>query len=144
MSSPLSYARVFEKDYAVCFVNVCTTEVLKDVSSSNFLATISRATYISYISHAKMIIRLKRVLLLLVNLATYTSSRKILEITYFDDPGHHVPSEEGRLFMLQVADPFVKNDHESVSFRAKNITGTQRHFSINFTFVPWSKIKGRF
>lgn len=85
IQSFLNCARLFEENYAVSFVETRVLDILNDLMPWNILAANSKATYAHYICVAKMMMKNKGVLSLLVSLPMDAPVVKTLSITHLDD-----------------------------------------------------------
>lgn len=110
IESVLNYARAFEEDYAMSFVD--------DMMSSNFFVANAMATYARYICVASTIIKTDRVFLLPVSLAMDALVVKTLCITHLADPGLYISTKEDILLMIQAAGALVKINHNPAPFPA--------------------------
>lgn len=109
VQSSLNYARAFEENYAVSFVDARVLGIVDYMMPSNVLAASSKAIYAHYILLAKMMIKNEGVLRLLVSFVMDGLVVKTLDITHLDSPVLYISTEDNIAFMIQATNAFVKS-----------------------------------
>lgn len=114
----LIYARSFDEDYGVRFVDAGIKEIMEAMISSKALDGYSRAMHVRNIRFSKIIIKYEAVVLLLGKLGKVALGANTLGITHFHDLRLYISSEVDKLLIVQDAHAFVKNDHKPAFFHA--------------------------
>lgn len=92
IQSLLSYKRAFEKESGVRFVNIYITDIVQEVMFSSFLAAISTAIHVHFISFGKMINKHQKLSYLPLKLCKDARATSSLSITDHDDPILYISS----------------------------------------------------
>lgn len=93
VESLLSYARWFGEVHGLELVNAHKTDVVEDKISSEFMAIISRATYIHRTGARRMKIRYQCIVRTFRKLGKHGSGVNNLRITHLDEPKLYISSE---------------------------------------------------
>lgn len=123
----LNYARAFEEDYGLRFIDVRIAGIVEDVMYSDVFPANSRTTSIRYVVVRNMMRKDQELLPLLGNLGNIAPVDEILGIMILDLPSLYIPSEENILLKIQTAHAFVKNAHKSTSCHTSAYCNHTRH-----------------
>lgn len=97
--SQLSNAQTFEEHYGVQLIDVRIMNFVKDMMSSKFVSTYSRAAYKCYIREGKLMIKHDCVLSLFGKLVNNVTITNTIGITQHDNSSVYNSSEENDLLM---------------------------------------------
>lgn len=116
MQSILSYARAFEENCGVCFVDMRLINTVVAITFSHFLATNSKATYVRSIRFDNIVNKHKDMPPLLMDLGRYRITVKSLYLTPFDDTGLYISSEQNILLKIQFSHVLIKINQQPTTF----------------------------
>lgn len=127
--SAINYARTFCKEYETLFLEERICNIVDDMESSNLIYNAIRAIYFRYALVGKPIVRNPHLLQLLKELRKGHPVHILLGVTHVYDATLHGVEEDSLVYIVKIADAFVKSKDNKISLHSPTFYKYDTHFS---------------